>query len=419
MGRFVHVATSLICLSLIATACGDDDSGSAVQPTATATATAGAGATASSAQQASSDFTLAKPLRLALMWEIPGESSFAVPDFENGAGMALDEVNAAGGVGGHPVEFERFPSPPLDLQGLTTNFLRARDYKPSAMIGMGGASILGLTNRINEAKIPIVYLGVNNDVRLGAASGSDWIFHAFTADESTATAAVKFARETLKASNIALLHTNESFGQGGSDTAKRVLNDAGLKPCIERGYAPDATDLTEPVLAAKSCDAVINWGYPNPIAVQLNQFAQNQITIPTVTNGSASVVVDAGLAKGDAISNMYGSETCNPDDSRPVVQDFVQRFTQRFGAAPNPNSRTAFDAVSVVIEAAKVAKSSDPDAIRQALGTLQYTNGICSPDYHSDGAHVLQHQTVVISYVGGVRKVVSTIVAPDQARLAG
>ena len=61
---------------------------------------------------------------------------------------------------------------------------------------------------------------------------------------------------------------------------------------------------------------MIDWGYPNPVAVQLNQFVQNGINIPTVTGGAAPYIVEGGLAKGAAIQKLYSIDPCNPTRRR-------------------------------------------------------------------------------------------------------
>ena len=60
--------------------------------------------------------------------------------------------------------------------------------------------------------------------------------------------------DELKAKNIGLVHTNEPYGMNGAEVQKKEITKKGASVFAERAHAPDATDLTESVLATKGAD---------------------------------------------------------------------------------------------------------------------------------------------------------------------
>ena len=181
-------------------------------------------------------------------------------------------------------------------------------------------------------------------------------------------------------------------------------------------YAVDATDLTGPVLAVKKSDAVIDWGYPNPVGIQLNQFVQNNISIPTVTGGAAPYVVQGKLAKANALAKFYSIDPCNPTDSTAAnVVSWRDAYKAKYNEPANASAAEAYDAVYLAAAAIKQAQSIDPQKIKDAIGALKYTDGICSTDFHADGAHNLMHSNTVISWATGEGKTQAVIPTADQS----
>src|SRR5690606_24187960 len=99
---------------------------------------------------------------------------------------------------------------------------------------------------------------------------------------------IRYMTDELGLSEIGLLGTSNTFGTDYIALAKQALAERDLEPVAEETYEPTATDLTQQVLAVKSAgaDGVVNGAYPNPLAVQLKQFRQNGLSIPTFSGGA-------------------------------------------------------------------------------------------------------------------------------------
>ena len=390
-------AAGAVALALALAACG----GSSGTPT-------------SAGGKGGADF-LSAPLKIVFLWSVKGEDSASADYYNQGGMMAVKEINKAGGVGGQKIETVRYQSNPLDPTNVVTNFLQAVDQKPAFIIGLPAPDAEAASSDVTKAGIPTFSITQDQNLNLGAKAGSPWLFSTVTNDGLQAAVASTFVADNLKATKVGLLHTNESFGDTGSAIQQAYFKAHGVKVIANIPYSVTATDLTGPVLAVKSAQAVIDWGYPNPVAVQLNQFVQNGINIPTVTGGAAPYIVDGNLAKGAAIKNLYSIDPCNPTPTSPRVTAWIKSFEAMYGAPPTASSAEAYDAVYLAVAAIKAARSIDPDKVRAAIESLHYTNGICTNDYHADGAHDLMHSVTVIAWATGVGKTEAVIKTPDQA----
>lgn len=378
------------------------------------TAACGSSSKSSSAGGSSSGggFSVSEPVKLGFLWEIKGESSVAIDDYQRGAELALAAVNKAGGVGGKPVQSFRVPSSPLDPQKNLAEFLNAVQKKPTVMMGVAAPTqAQQLAGQITRSAIPVIMTDtLDGFTRTGTSGGSDYSWFLGPYNPGLVDAGVDYLTKDLHHTKIGLMGTNEAYGNEGVSSAKAALQQSGLHPFAVAQYEPTATDLTQQVLKMKGADAALDWGYPNPVSVQLNQFVQNGINVPTMTSVSIDVAVSGGLVKGNALANTYVSQPCDLLDPgySPPLAAFVQQYKAKYGDVPSQNAAWAYDAVTLAVAAIKQAKSTNTSDVNKVLGTITFP-GTCGT-YHADGGHALSHESVVSKFdAAGASKVVKQV----------
>jgi branched-chain amino acid transport system substrate-binding protein len=148
----------------------------------------------------------------------------------------------------------------------------------------------------------------------------------------------------------------------------------------------------------KGADAVLDWGYPNPIVVQIKQFAQNGIKIPTFTEASMDADVADRLITGPLLDNVYDVNYCNvfSTSPSPALKSFLQAYRARYHATPSQEAADSYDAVHLVVAAVNNARSVSPGPLNKAIGQLSMS-GVCG-SYHADGAHILNHQYAIYRF---------------------
>lgn len=396
-------------LAIIAAACGgSDDSGSGSDTT-----------NASGGSGGSSDATFDGPLRIATLWEVAGESAVGIDDYENAAQLALEEINDAGGVGGHPVELMRVATPVLDFQKTQAAFLEAVDKDPSVIVGFAlPAQVQATSQHITRAQIPVL-ITTNGQpfLRFDSADSSPYLWGVKTYDPSIVTAGVDYFVEELGLSKIGIMATNETNGAEAVKAATAALAEHGLEPFAVAEYPPTSTDLTAQVLQMQGADGVVHWGFPNTVPVQLTQFLANGIDIPTMSNDSAGIAVASGLVSGEPIAKLYTTGSCNPGDPQNQVQaDFAKNYKEKYGTDATVSAGIVYDAIYLAVAAAEKAGSLDPEAINDAMPDVTRDEGACGV-YKTDPAHMMNHEQMTSKYeVDGTSKVLDITVIPPQEK---
>ncbi len=400
--------------ALVVTACGDDEEAATTTAPATTAAAATTAAPATTADggaatttvadggetttSAPSELQLDEPVRIALL--IPQTGAAAIPEvFEDPMTMVVEEINDAGGIGGQPVEFTTYDTGFTPEQGLTA-LRRALEDGPTVLMGYAITSqVLAAAPLLEEAGIPLIHFSAADETNIDAG-GSEWTFRVKLQNSSQASAGARFLMEELGASNIGLMYTNDNYGQTARDAAQATIEAGGGTIHADRSYAYNATDLTEQVLAMNGADAVLNWGFPNTIGLQLNQFLQNGIEIPTMDSDSGVLTFENELAEPEAMAQFYAAVVCNPPgDDRAHVQEWTEAFESRFGYLPESNSAFTYDGVHLFKQAIEASGSTDGAEIRDALAAISWDGGVCQEQYEADENHNLSH-TVTIAFFG-------------------
>jgi ABC-type branched-subunit amino acid transport system substrate-binding protein len=354
-------------------------------------------------------------VKLAFLWEVQGESSVAINDFQNGATLAVSQINAAGGIGGKPVTDVRVSTSVLNTQAAQAAYLQAVGDNPTMMIGLAVQSqVSALGPEIDRAGIPLITTTDASAATNYAAPGtSQWTWNGKSSVDQMAATAVEYYVKDKGYTKIGVMGTNETFGNSGVAVIEATLAKYGLKPYAVAQYSPTATDLTQQVLAMKGAQAVINWGYPNTVAVQLNQFQQNGIDLPSIGPDSAPIAIDAGLVKGAALNGLSVVESCDPESPAPGTKlaAFNTAYKAKYGTSPSQSAVVAFDDVYEAKAAILKAGSTSPAAINKAMAEIT-VNGACTT-YHADPAHVMSHAAAIVAYnASGTSTTVKTYVLP-------
>jgi len=386
------IAIGLAVAGLVAAGCGSDkDSGSS-----TTGSTVPAVAVAPP-----KDITLPAPVSIVSIIGDPSNSKDpnAIPDFNNGMKLAVDEINSVGGIGGHPISFEAIDTSPTDPNAATNSLNLALGKNPTVLMGPNSSTIgLALAPRIAEAKIPTIVHAV--DPRLAKSQqGNEWLWvnrpNNIEAGDITGT----FAVEELGAKNVGVLSTNTAFGSQGVEGIKAGVSGAGGTVSAERTFEFNATDLTEPITAMSSTDAIVDWGTPNTLALSVTTMAQQAIDKPHLAPGSVgfpSFVKAVG--DNSLLTNVYGTLDCNPtDDDRPSTQAFAQAYQDAYGIAPSYSAAEMYDAIYIIRNVIESAGSADATAIQAGLNSLNYSDGVCATTY-SNKDNFLVHQAVIAKF---------------------
>lgn len=317
----------------------------------------------------------AEPIRIGLVDEVTGPQAEAGVLTIHGAKLAVDEVNAAGGILGRPVEL-RVEDNQSTNPGTVLAYSKLIDQGGLvAVVGpLRSTQVQAASPTIAKARIP-AFIG-GSDPSLTRVN-NPWIFRIRPNDLYSSKVMATYIAKHLGGKKVAIVHSTDTFGAGGKNALVDALKPYGLEPVLVEGYTNNAQDFTAIVLAIKKsgADVLATYMTNSPdVGIFAKQLRQLGVTIPWI--GSTSIVTDtARKLAGDALWGTY-SVADFVIDANEESKAFAKKFEGRHGFAPDLFSAWSYAAVYLIKYAIEKAKSTDPEAMRQGLLSTKGLRGV-------------------------------------------
>ena len=303
---------------------------------------------------------------------ITGDAAIYGQAVMNGAQIAVDEINAAGGINGVKVEY-KFEDDVADGETAVNAYNKLMDWGMQVMVGpvTTGAAI-SVSAKLGEERVfGLTPSASSPDV----TAGKDNMFQLCFTDPNQGTGAATYIAGTaLKDSKIAVIYRNDdAYSQCIRDTFVQVAADKGLTVVYEGTFTKDtATDFSVQLTAAQAAgaDLVFLPIYYQPASVIFQQ-AKAMGYAPTFfgVDGMDGILTldgfDTSLAEGVMLMTPFYA-----DAEDAMTKGFVAEYQKRHNETPNQFAADAYDciyAVKAAIETAKVTPDMATDAICDAL----------------------------------------------------
>ncbi len=346
------------------------------------------------------------PIKVGIVTSMTGERALTGQYTKNGVLMAIEDINAAGGINGRKLEavFE-------DDNGNDAGAVNAYNK----LSGSGVAVIVGpiysnmdlaMEPSIKKAEIPTLVIGSSNDI---AKRKNPWMFQARTNDAVSATALAKYAANQLKLKKIAILHETDNFASGAAAVAKKTLEDLGNPPVLVESYNGGDKDFT-PVLAkikATGADGVLAWSQQVEAGLIMKQMKSLDLNVKLIGSNSYITKIAIDLAKENA-EDVYSVADYVTTTPLPKGADFAKRYKAKYNIDSEFNSAMCYDAVSLAAEALKKANSTEKNAVRQAMASIKDFVGV-STTFSFDENNVGGTGVWVVQTKNGVPQVIEAI----------
>ncbi len=204
---------------------------------------------------------------------------------------------------------------------------------------------------------------------LSESGENPMFFRTIAKNDALAQLSSRFMLESLKAKNIAYVHDNGDYGKGFCDTNKVLMEAAGTKTVLFEAVTPDAVDLSPIVrkLRHSKADIIVFGGYQPLASKLLQQMRRARVKTPMI--GPDSLKDDAFLKMaGQAAEGVF---TAYPKDTSflPIYKEARQEHIDTFKAEPGPVYYNAYSAMLALVNAIKVAGTTDTDKVIEALHT--------------------------------------------------
>jgi len=314
-------------------------------------------------------------IRIGLVNEATGPNAEAGIYTVNGARLALEEVNATGGILGRKAVLELEDNQSTN-PGTVLAFSKLFAQKDIvAIIGpIRSTQTQAASPTIAKSGVPVMIGGTDPSL---TKVNNRWLFRGRPSDSYSSRVIADFGVNTLKKTKWAIIHSTDAFGAGGMKALVGALEAAGIKPVLIQGYTNNSQDFTPVVLAIKKSGADIIGSYMTnspDVGIFAKQLRQLGLTAEWV--GSSSVVTDTAMKlAGSALHGVYSIADFTPD-ANEESKAYTAKYRARYKLDPDVYSSWAYDAMKVLALAINTAKATDPESIRKGIVAIKDWKGV-------------------------------------------
>ena len=291
-------------------------------------------------------------------------------DCKNGIELAVNEINAAGGVNGQLLELIA-----EDDEGQPEKSVSA--YKK--LVTKDGVKLVvgSLTSGCAIAITPLAQAQKVVQIAPAATApavtdAGNFIFRACYDDPFQGTVGGKFAAENLGTKNAAILYDiGNDYSVGLTENFKTAFEKAGGSIVSLESYSTGDKDFNAQLTKIKNAnpDVVYLPDYYSTLALIVKQLRAQGINTPIVgADGWDGLTENAG----DEVLNGFYSNHYAADSTESKVQDFVKNYKEKYTLTPTSFAALGYDSIYMLRDAIEKAGSADSEAVRAAL---EATNG--------------------------------------------
>jgi branched-chain amino acid transport system substrate-binding protein len=291
--------------------------------------------------------------------------------------IALDQVNAAGGVLGKQVELVYYDDRADAKEAVALAHKLIEQDKIAAFVaGSYSLPTRAVAPIFQEEEIPLVAAyAIHPDV----TRAGDFCFRNGFLGMVEGKAAGYTAHKLLGGKTVALLTSDNDFGRTLVEGFKEYVSTFApdLKIVSEQAYPFSEKDYKPYLSKIKELnpDVIFASGYYFQTGPLLRQARELGIQSKILGEEGADSPKLMEIA-GDAAEGFYIVTNFDRDDPRPVVQGFLAEFRNRHKFEPDMVGASAYDAFMIIMDGMKTAGSTDGKKVRDAIAAVKDYNGL-------------------------------------------
>jgi len=295
-----------------------------------------------------------------------------------GAKIAEDQINAAGGVLGRKIQLivEDNKSNPTEAVA-TAEKLISKDKVPVLMGAWSSGLTLAVMPKLMEYGVPML-VETSSSGKI-TVSGNPWIFRISPTSEMEAKAFAGYVK-TLGIKKADFLATNNDFGLGASKEFSEMLKAQGTAIGEIETMDPKATDFSAQLAKIKNSgsDTLFVTTAVEQATLILKQAKEQQLKQRIITTGGSvspdQLIQQAGDAANGSMhlvffTPWFPEAVKNPDVAKKFVAEWNAR---KYAVGGLTEGFRGWDGIYTIVEAIKAAGKADPVAIQKALWNVKY-----------------------------------------------
>ncbi len=326
----------------------------------------------------------------------------------SGTKLAVEEINAAGGIKGKKVRVITLDNQGKPEEAATAVTKLITQNKVIAVLGeVASSRSLAMAPIAQQYKIPMVSPSSTNPK---VTEVGDNIFRVCFIDPFQGKVMAKFASEQKYKKVAVLRDVKNDYSVGLADVFVEEFKKLGGTIVIDQSYSAGDIDFKAQLTAikAKAPEAIFVPGYYTDVGLIALQAKKDVGLKVPLLGGDGWDSPKLTEVAGDALNGSFFSNHYSTEDKSPLVQDFIKRFQTKFNVVPDGLAAMGYDAAKVLFDAMGRATTLSAGDIRAALASTRDFPGVTGKITMDDKRNPVK-PAVVIKISGKDFKYQSTV----------
>ena len=336
-----------------------------------------------------------------------GTATFGQTTHE-GIQIAVDEINAAGGINGKLIHLiSEDDRGKAEEAATVVNKLISRDKVHAVLGEVASSNSLAAAPIAQRAGVPMISPSSTNPK---VTQQGDFIFRVCFIDPFQGKVMAKFSKETLKAKTAAILRDKSAdYSVGLADVFAKEFAAMGGSIVIDQAYQSKDVDFKSQLttIKQKKPDVLFVPGYYTEVGLIAKQAREMGVTVPLL-GGDGWESPELYSIGGKALDGCYFSNHCSPESKDKAVVDFVAKHMAKYNKAPGALTMLGYDAAMVLFDAIKRSPSLSGADLKTAIAATKDFRGVTG-NITLDSERNAVKSAVVLKIKGGKAEYVATV----------
>src|SRR5438309_7727223 len=339
-------------------------------------------------------------VKIGVVTSLTGSNAAFGQAHKNGYTIALEEINAKGGLLGKKVELDYYDDqsrPDQAVQGVSK--LVDQDHVPIILGAYSSESTRAIVPVVTQKQIPLIMpTAVADNV---VETGSQWVFRICAGSGSYASPTLDFLKNNGDPKTLAIVYENTNFGQSNNKSMTGAAQAAGLKLVESEAYQASSPDYKSVLQRVKNKNPEVIYfaSYLLDASTLMRQAEQVNLN-PKYYTSAGTGFAAAEFPTPDKGAGKYAENTYSVSQWLPSVKwkgsaEFDDKYFKLTHTHPAYHGMESYAALIVAAAAIDNAKSAQPQAIRDALRQLNIPETPFGPIKLDDRGQN-QHPQIVI-----------------------
>lgn len=315
-------------------------------------------------------------IKVGVYGDLTGQTASFGQSTINGIKLAVEEINAAGGVNGRKIVLVSEDDQGQPNQATTVVQKLINQDKVAAILGeVASTNSLAAAPVAQNAKIPMITPSSTNPK---VTEVGDFISRVCFIDPFQGSTMAKFAATTLKAKTAAVLgDVNSDYSKGLTQFFEEEFTKQGGKVVVKQNYANTDPDFKAQLTAIRNSNPDVLYipGYYGQVGIIARQARELGMNMPLL-GGDGWDSPELWKLGGESLKNAYISNHYSAENPAPEIQNFVKAYQAKYNVVPDSLAALAYDSAKVLADAIKRAGGTDSAKLKDAINATKDFKGV-------------------------------------------